>query len=67
MGGKSSLKTCNSSLPFIRPIPHKDYSYQIRFQVGLVRLWCLMLLSTTFQLHRGGQFYCRKSLTNFIT
>ena len=34
MGG-SSLKTCNSSLPFIRPIPHKDYSsYQIRFQVG---------------------------------
>jgi hypothetical protein len=33
-----------------------NYSYKIYRNIGL-RLWGLTLLSTLFQLYRGGRFY----------
>jgi hypothetical protein len=35
-----------------------EYIYFLVLELGLL---CLMLLSTIFQLHRGGQFYCWKT------
>ena len=40
---------------FIKCILH------VHIMVGLVDLWCLMALSTIFQLYRDGQFYWRST------